>query len=286
MTKNVLKGLRSVISENPRPGEGSFWENTLKYGNWFPWLWARSRLTNHTNQEGWNYYFNSFNNNPIELKLSKSQKVPPENMLSYYMYLACLDYTFTPNTKYNDSFNRYISMIKWPEFEKVLAIQIRRGEVTPSDGNFAWDRKFYTIEQYIAKADILLKENKELIYIYISTDSNDEIDKIKKLRPEWNLLYLPIDRTQFYRYKDDKDKSDLEKICAKEPNRIEFVVDSALADLFFISKSHGYISTITVSEFSRCGWYLQIAKQGYLTPYINMNNESIDLNKRDMLLLL
>jgi hypothetical protein len=71
-----------------------------------------------------------------------------------------------------------------------------------------------------------------------------------------------------------------------EPNRIPFVVDSGIADLFFISQCKGYISTISVSEFSRCGWFLQIATQKKITPYIDMNNDILDVSKKDKLLLL
>jgi hypothetical protein len=79
---------------------------------------------------------------------------------------------------------------------------------------------------------------------------------------------------------------DLEVFCTLEPDRIPFIVDSGLADLYFISMCQGYISTISVSEFSRCGWFLQLAVQGKLTPYINMNKEILDMTKKDKLLLL
>ena len=79
---------------------------------------------------------------------------------------------------------------------------------------------------------------------------------------------------------------DIEVACCLEPHRIPFTVDTGLSDLFFISQCQGYISTISISEFSRCGWFLQMAEQEHITPYINMNDEILDMNMRDKLLLL
>lgn len=50
--------------------------------------------------------------------------------------------------------------------------------------------------------------------------------------------------------------------------------------------SQGYVSTISISEFSRCGWYLQIATQTKITPYYDIIEQDMDMSKRDMLLLL
>jgi hypothetical protein len=211
--------------------------------------------------------------------------------MAFYVYLACILYTFRFNTVYQSLVDSYENEMKWPTNDKVLAIQIRRGETAPKNGNFARDREFFTLEQYVEKADILLKENPDMKYVYISTDSDDEIDKVRALRPEWNLLYLPIDRSKFWRYTGTRAdgtgtfSSDLENVCAREPERIPFVVDSALADLYFIARSHGYITTLP-SEFGRCGWFLQFAFQERITPYVNMNGQEIDFDKRDMLLML
>jgi len=97
-------------------------------------------------------------------------------------------------------------------------------------------------------------------------------------------LYLPIDRKQFFRLNGTL--VDLEVSCSINTERIPFIVDSGLADLYFISQSQGYVSTISMSEFSRCGWFLQLAFQGKITPYINMNDDILDMTVRDKLLLL
>ena len=292
MTQNVLNNNHSVISKNGRGQEETFWREMFGLGSWFPWLWARGRIQgDYSNQSGWEFYFDSFRASTPLLETGPTER-PSDGEMAFYVYLACILYTFKFNNAYQSLVDIYEKEMKWPANDKVLAIQIRRGEITPKNGDFARGRQFFTVEHYVEKADVLLKENPDMKYVYISTDSDDEIDKVRALRPDWNLLYLPIDRSKFFRYACDPEKdnnhslSDLENVCARQPDRIPFVVDSALADLYFIARSHGYVSTIVPSEFSRCGWFLQFAFQERMTPYINMSGDDIDFDKRDMLLML
>jgi len=304
MAKNIMNGTRSFINNTARDGEASFWQNTLHRGNWYPWLWARGRLEkqNYSNIEGWQYYFKSFTNQHSLITsntLSQSTNnltPPPENVKLFFIYLACLKYTFQLQDNYIQLMNDYRKQMQWPDISsvKILAVQIRRGETCTKDGSKT-DREFFPLSYYIEKIELLLRNN-DYEYIYISTDSNEEIDKIKECKPEWKLLYLPIDRQQFFRMNENANKNnrdlhtatDLEDSCRQYPESIPFIVDSGLADLYFISICNGYISTLGESEFSRCGWYLQMAEQGILTPYIDVNSGKLplDMNQRDKLLLI
>lgn len=285
MAENILNNYSSYIDNMPRNSEPYFWYNHKKMGDWFPWLWARGRIPgNYKNIDGWKYYFDSFtdtdkhniiNNQDIGLE-------PPNNLTLLFTYLSCIKYTFRFNEKYSQIMNEYKNQMSWPIDKKILAVQIRRGETCTKDGSMT-DRPFYNLHKYIENIEKMLLVN-HYDYIYISTDSDQEIEELHKLRPEWKLLYLPIDRKQFFRMKEEP--VDLEVFCTLEPDRIPFIVDTGLADLYFISQCQGYISTISVSEFSRCGWFLQMATQRKLTPYINMNDEVLDMTKRDKLLLL
>ncbi len=138
--------------------------------------------------------------------------------------------------------------MQWNSVEdKVLAIQIRRGDSCSRDGGRS-NRNFYSIVDYVQKADILIKEH-HFTKVYISTDSNDEIYQIQKFRPEWVIMFLPIDRSRFLRMDDCEHPKDIEVWCSENPvERIPFVVDSALADLYFISQCQGYVSTLSSSE--------------------------------------
>jgi len=292
MAKNVLENKQSFIQNMSRSGEESFWSNTLNRGNWYPWLWARGRSDGQTNIDGWKYYFNSFTDTKNTYETTNAIE-PPENLKLFFVYLACIKFTFQLNEHYLQEMKEYACNMKWPESSEVLAVQIRRGETCTKDGSKT-DRPFYHLDKYIQEIDEMLQHH-AYEFIYISTDSNEEIDKIKELRPQWKLLFLPVDRTKFFRMDPNAPSpsnefsgiaQDLEDSCRLYPEKIPFIVDSALADLYFISKCQGYISTISVSEFSRCGWYLQLAFQEKLTPYINMNEGILDMNQRDKLLLL
>lgn len=278
MAINILNGKSSYINNMARIGEESFW----RY-NWFPWLWARGRVTgNYRNIDGWKYYFDSFTEKKIKLSTPDEILEPPNHLFLFFTYLSCIKYTFELNHTYKQIMHNYKINMGWPEHSKILAIQIRRGDSAKKDGSVC-NRPFFNLETYIEKAELLIKEN-GYEYIYISTDSNEEIDVIKQIKPEWKILYLPIDRSNFFRMGDEV--IDLEVFCSNEPAKIPFIVDSGIADLYFISMSHGYVSTISISEFSRCGWYLQIAQQSKITPYYDIMEQDIDISNRDMLLLL
>jgi ssDNA-specific exonuclease RecJ len=284
MALNLLNGNASYLENMARNGEPGFWHSVKNMGNWFPWLWARGRVDgDYKNIDGWKYYFTSFSKNQPLANANAIPIKPPDNLTLFFAYLSCLKYVFQFNDAYNTMMANYKKEMNWPTDKKVLAVQIRRGETCSEDGSLSPDRPFYHVDKYIESIEELLQHN-DFEYIYISTDSDLEINYIQKLRPEWKLLYLPIDRTQFFRLNGTL--VDLEVSCTMNPERIPFIVDSGLADLYFISQSQGYISTISMSEFSRCGWYLQLAFQGKLTPYVNMNGDILDMSVRDKLLLL
>lgn len=296
MTINIINGKTSEISNKSRVGEKEFWENKLNRGNWYPWLWCRKRLNydNVSNKDGWNYYFKSLIRNSNNFKKEKSIE-PEVKYKVFFLYLSCLNYTFNFDNIYEKYINEHIKDMNWNKYENILAVQIRRGEICTKDCSKSY-RECFNIETYIKNIEHMM-ENSVNKYdaIYISTDSDEEIDKIKKIKPEWNLIYLSIDRTKFYRMEDSVVKkenedyyktTDLEDFCRMNPENIPFVVDSALLDLYFISRSNAYISTIENSEFSRLGWYLQITHNKKLTPYINLNSNNIDMSKKDILLLL
>ena len=294
MAQNILNGKSSFIYNKSRVSEDNFWKNSLNRGNWYPWLWARNRIEgNFSNIDGWKYYFNSFTDKHKLIYNGEEIKEPPPNLKLFFTYLSCIKYTFQLNEKYNSIMTLYKDQMNWPIDKQILAVQIRRGETCTKDGTKT-DRPYFSLEHYIEKIELMMQHN-NYDYIYISTDSNEEIGLIQKIKPHWKLLYLPIDRSKFFRMSDNALPTtngfsgvaqDLEDSCRLFPESIPFIVDSGLSDLYFISQCQGYISTISVSEFSRCGWYLQIALQGKLCPYINMNEENMNMNNRDKLLLI
>jgi hypothetical protein len=285
MVKNILNGEKSYINNKAREGEEDYWINCKKMETWYPWLWARGRIdNNYTNKEGWLYYFDSFNEK-IDINLESNETLkPPDNLELFFLYLSSVKYTFKLNESYKKIINNLVYKINWPSDSKILAVQIRRGETCSKNCKIS-DRPCFDLDHYIEKIDLMLSQN-NYEYIYISTDSDEEIEIIKLKRPKWKLLYLDINRKLFFRLNGESVSSlvDLEISCSKNPDNIPFIVDTALYDLYFISKCQGYISTMSISHFSLLGWYLQISEQEKLTPYINMNIEPLDMTKKNLLL--
>lgn len=283
MAINILNNKASFIDNMARIAEVDFWRYDKQMGNWFPWLWSRGRINDDSkNIDGWKFYFDSFTDLSKKIENNNECIKPSNELLLFFIYLSCIKYIFQLNESYKNKMNEYKSKMNWPVGSQILAVQIRRGETCTKDGSMT-DRPYFHLNKYIEEIEKLLLKN-DYEYIYISTDSAEEIDEIIRQRPQWKLLYLPIDRRQFFRMNEKP--VDLEVFCSLEPDRIPFIVDTGLADLYFISQCQGYISTIAVSEFSRCGWFLQIATQGKLTPYINMNEGILNMEDRDKLLLL
>jgi len=294
MIQNILENKASFIDNNPRQGDISHWQNFLKRGNWYPWLWARGRIEgNYKNIDGWKFYFDSFTEKHHKIYNNQEVKEPPNNQKIFFLYLACIKYTFQLNGKYMKIMNDYKKEMGWPTDKKILAVQIRRGETCTKDCSKG-DREVIKLEKYIEEIELLLK-NGDFEYIYISTDSNEEIKNIQKIKPHWKLIFLPIDRTIFFRMDNNAPPKkngfsgvaiDLEDSCRLYPEKIPFIVDTGLADLYFISQCQGYISTLSEGEFSKCGWYLQMITQKCLTPYINLNTKEINMDNHDQLLML
>lgn len=293
MTRNLLSGKKSVISSRFRENEKKFWEKNLKRGPIEPWLWNRGRgEDNYTNQKGWGRYFKSFGSE-ISLSVGEETLKPGKKENIFYNYIASIGYTFSLTENYIHLVEKYKEEMKWPDDKKILAVQIRRGETCSRDGKKS-DRPFFTLNNYIQDIERILNEVK-YDYIFIATDSDEEIDEIKKIKPEWKLLFIPIDRKKFLRMEGDiplneagltVSTEDLEDKCRLNPETVPFIADSCIMDLYFIGISHGYISTISISEFSRCGWYLQIFNNKKITPYINISGDRINMLERDKLLLL
>ena len=295
MVHNILQNKASFIGNNPRNGDISHWQNFLKRGSWYPWLWARGRIEGYCkNIDGWKFYFDSFTEKHHKIYNNEELKEPPHHLKIFFVYLACINYTFQLNKSYLSIMDGCKKKMNWPSSEKkILAVQIRRGETCSKSCSKA-DREVLSLNEYIEKMEVLLKSN-DYEYIYISTDSDEEIGRIKEAKPEWNILSLPIDRSQFFRMNEDAPPTkngfsglaiDLEDSCRLYPGKIPFVVDSGLADLYFVSQCQGYISTLSEGEFSKCGWYLQLCTQKNLTPYINVNTKEINMKNQDQLLML
>lgn len=283
MTQNILMNKRSIISNLARHGEDKFIIDIHK-NRWHPWIWSRGLVQgNYSNQEGWEQYFDSFSKKAQSFQIIGEIERPPDDTFVFYLNLACILYTHQFSEKYRNEINEYARQLKWPT-TKVLALQIRRGEIASKKGEHIYDRPYIPLENYIERTDLFLKNNPDFTHIYISTDSDEEIENIRMLRPQWNLIILPIDHSKFYRCTGNN--VDVEGYVMADISRIPFVTGTAMADMYFMGQCQGIVGTMTNSAFARLAFFLQMANQEMVVPYYDMNEKVFDFRERDMLLLL
>ncbi len=278
--KAIKNNKKPVLSMNPRPGENVFWEQRTQ-NNWFPWFWTRYLSTNNSNQESW---LNLFKN--IEDEIICSLNKENLNISDFILYLACLDHIFRLNDNLQNNLKLEYGNIIWPEDKVVCALQIRRGEIVPKDGNIknAWKgRPIFEIDDYINGLKEICAELRTNT-VFISTDSREVINYLINNYKEYNFIYNNFDHTKFITYEGGE--PNLEIDLQKKPELIKLYTESCLIDLDYLSKCQGYVGGMTNSEYGLCGWFLQMTKQKKIYPYFNVEGE-LDLNNsRTGLLLL
>jgi hypothetical protein len=124
----------------------------------------------------------------------------------------------------------------------------------------------WILEEYLSEADELCQKY-NIKTLYLSTESELEVQRAQKLRPQYRILSLPHDRNIFPQIADSNEF--IERRSLRDPSCIEALVTSALADLHFLARCSGFIGTFN-SEFSVLAWLLCFAENKHLVPYINM----------------
>ncbi len=153
-----------------------------------------------------------------------------------------------------------------PENEPMLGIHVRRGDAATTDLRRATRRSFL-LEDYLSKADIICEQS-DISVIYISTESEEEIERARRLRPQYRIFALHYDRSVFPRISETS--TFIEDLALEDPTVIEPIIHSALSDLYFLQNCNAFIGTFN-SEFSVLAWLLCIGTNGHLIPYINLH---------------
>jgi hypothetical protein len=175
---------------------------------------------------------------------------------------ACISYAFRLNPHMQAVVADHASRIGWRDGEPKLAIHLRRGDAASEDLQ-KQTRASWSLEDYLVEADRLC-ERYGLSTIYLSTESQSEIEKAKTLRPQYRFLSLDHDRSVFPRLADTA--SDMEVVALKDPSIVEPIVNSAIADLYFLGRCDAFLGAFN-SEFSVLGWLICIGEKGYIMPY-------------------
>jgi hypothetical protein len=269
---NAIKNNRMpILSDRARLGEDSFWREMTEK-SWYPWLWTRyfnDSDENEGNKRSWSRIFNNVED------ISVNEDIDPNlyNSDSFFLYLACLSHVF----KFNDGFKKYLFERYKADFPEgpVCALQIRRGEIVPKDGdiNKSWKiRDLFTLDQYMERTKEVCNKigtNK----IFVSSDSSETIEYLAENYPEYDFISNKYDRNLFVRFQGDPSKVNLERDLQLNPGLIQHYTETCLIDLYMLSQCQGFVGGMRHSEYGVCGWFLQMAEQNAITPYYNLEGE-------------
>jgi hypothetical protein len=243
---------------------------------WKPWLWSRiprgqlSAMETHEDDvhSGWSTYFTRVcGEAPATISSpSTTPRLPGKSRKNAILQMACCtSFACTLNQDVLQTIKPWEDSIDWPENEEVLGIHIRRGDAASEDLTKS-TRTSNILEEYLSNADELCQKY-NIKTLYLSTESELEVQRAQKLRPQYRILSLPHDRNIFPQIADSNEF--IERRSLRDPSCIEALVTSALADLHFLARCSGFIGTFN-SEFSVLAWLLCIAENKHLVPYINM----------------
>ncbi len=284
--ENVIRNRKTYILEGGPPTEELM--VSQKGYSWNPWLWGRrsdykeKEDDDRNTTRGWNTYFKQPSTSPIiddlsvEPKLKKPRLSDGPFNRSYLQRVleiaAATSYVFSPIDSIIDQASFFRQKLHWPgESEQILGIHIRRGDAascgTDNGRPPKATRISFPISSYLAAADIICAKY-NIHYIYIATESEEEIERAIRLRPQYKILFLEHDRSIF----PNLGLSDqfIEHIAFEQPDRIYDIMISAILDLYFLQDCHAFIGTFN-SEFSILGWLLIIGNRRHLVPYISLS---------------
>jgi hypothetical protein len=277
--RNVDLQRRTVIA----PGNDAEEESLRAEGGpaWRPWLWSRiprGQLHNLAQgvddpELGWPTYFLAPTQASEGAEATACSRPPwlrgDAKTDAILRIAACTRYAFRPNANTRRVLEEWKSQIGWDDDEPKLGIHLRRGDAATEDLQ-QQTRRSYPLEAYLATADRLCRRY-GLRTLYLSTESELEIERAQTLRPRYRFLWLHHDRSVFPRIGEAS--GFIEDVAFADPSVIEPLVHSAIADLWLLQSCSAFIGTFN-SEFSVLAWLLCIGNNGHVIPYVNLAKRS------------
>jgi hypothetical protein len=261
---------------------------SLEGHQWNPWLWSRSVDYQAKEDEcrdtarAWSVFFKHPSINPT----AEGDQVRPHSprlRLAYgpfnVSYLervleiaATTKYVFSPVESMLLQAEVLKQKLQWPgEDEQVLGVHVRRGDAATSDSGMNTpqkaNRKSFPLSAYLDAADVICSKY-QIRHIYLATESTDDIDRAKQLRPQYKFLFLEHDRSIFPNIASSNQF--IEYLALEHPERIRALTMSAILDLYFFCECHAFLGTFN-SEFSLLAWLLAIGTRGHVVPYVSLS---------------
>ncbi len=273
--RNVDRSRRTCIA----PGNDGEEEDMRSEGGppWKPWLWSRiprGQLHNveHEVDEAelaWPTYFLDIVRAEGEIEIPQRDRPDwrrgPLEKGRILRMAACARFAFRLNEHMRAVVSDWRERSGWDEEEPTLGIHLRRGDAATEDLEMQ-TRPSYSLEEYLADADILCNTY-GIRTVYLSTESEAEIRRARELRPQYRFLSLAHDRSVFPNIADSS--IFIEDLALSDHSVIEPIVNSAVADLWFLQNCNAFIGTFN-SEFSVLAWLLCVGQNGFIVPYVNL----------------
>jgi hypothetical protein len=181
-------------------------------------------------------------------------------------------YTFSPVDSLLLQVEALKQKMQWPgKDEQVLGVHIRRGDAATSDEGTHTPQKAtrisFPLAAYLDAADVLCNTY-QIHHIYLATESMEEIERAKRLRPQYKFLFLEHDRSIFPAIASSNQF--IEDLALDHPERVRALTMSAILDLCFFCECHAFIGTFN-SEFSILVWLLVIGTRGHVVPHVSLS---------------
>ncbi len=256
---------------------------------WSPWLWVRNGSMPRGEAEeadaarAWNLLFrhpappepgavgkqSARQDGRIRLA-GKDPRFPASRQrLEQVLKLAAATrYVFTPAEPVAERIRELKAAMGWPgENTPVLGVHVRRGDAasTEADPRQATRRSF-GLASYLEAADRICARY-GIGDLFLATESPEEIDRARRLRPQYRFFSLDYDRSLFPTIGSGRF---IEDYTLDHPELARALATSAVLDLALFCDCRGFVGAFN-SEFSVLAWLLVIGSRGHLVPYLSLS---------------
>ena len=237
------------------------------------WMWANVSWCGE-NEKCWTTLFKPLSEcgtTTTTANFTKSTKVRddvPRDVLELMRFCTCTHYTFQFSSEMEHMVEKAMGEIGWLASDKILGVHLRRGDALGSDLTSGTVCRWGSaLEEYLTYVDVMCARY-GFDTVYLSTESQDEIDKAKSLRPQYTILSLNISRDFFPSTGTTTSMGTnfIEHMARDDPSMVEPITLSCLLDLHFLHLCNGFIGSY--SAFSLYAWYLMVGRLGYVPPFV------------------
>jgi hypothetical protein len=269
VAKNSRSGRRSVVSEHPRDGEEMFVQQSLGWQSWKPWVWFPDSPSNKRGIESM-LASSAWDISPHLNRRDFVQEGEMQILMKFVDHLSSLNAIFKIEPTLLAEIREKVPVEN--QLWSSIACHIRRGDTQSknSDWNQPGRTDQFGLVMYAEKC-------KDAGYatglnnLFVITDSDDSVEQLASLLPEFTVKQNSFDKDLFFRQPDGQ-KINIEEYVRLNPDLAAFYRSTTIADLWAVSQCQAFVGPLDTSEMSRTAYYLQIARTNLLTPCFAVGN--------------